>query len=65
LVLITKSQTPDTKVAGEKLTEAGAAVKETVVVDTLARKRLAELEEENRRLREQLERLGSTRNPKP
>lgn len=42
--------------AGEKLTEAGAAVKETVVVDTLARKRLAELEEENKRLREQLER---------
>jgi hypothetical protein len=56
LAVIAKSQILDKKVAGEKLTEAGAAVKETVVVDTLARKRLAELEEENRRLREQLER---------
>ena len=51
-----KSVQEGTKVTGEKLSEAGAAVKETLVVDTLARKRLSELEEENRRLREQLER---------
>mmetsp|Transcript_28351 Transcript_28351/g.91743 ORF Transcript_28351/g.91743 Transcript_28351/m.91743 type:complete len:606 (-) Transcript_28351:1472-3289(-) len=57
---VAKSINESTASASETMTEAGEKIKEAVVVDTAARKRIAELEEENRLLRERLNQAASS-----
>uniref|UniRef100_A0A7S0EUU0 UBX domain-containing protein n=1 Tax=Hanusia phi TaxID=3032 RepID=A0A7S0EUU0_9CRYP len=57
---VAKSINESTTSASETMTEAGEKLKEAVVVDTAARKRIAELEEENRILREKLGQAASS-----